>query len=191
MPLHKVVGVIFVNNWTGIAKSKDENINIPRLIVITAVMVLGAAAGSIYTVYFSGDGFFMLSELDGTQLFRQLAVVGFIPVFASFLSSYVAYGAFVGLCAAFCRGFAFSAPLTAGVISNGISGYFSFAAAGSVCGILSVVSVIIMSMQAVETSQKRRNGRFEEEDGKNLFLLLLCCAAAIIFGAAIDAYLLK
>ena len=179
-----------MNNRTGIKNAENENVNIPRLIVITAVMAAGAAAGSIYTTRV-GQDFYTLSQLQGTELFRQLAVFNMIPVFGAFLSSYFGYGAVIALFAALCRGFAFSAPLTKNIASNGLYGYFSFAGLGSICGILSVLAVIIMSMQAIEMSSARRGGRVSEDDSKNTFVLLACCAAAIILGAAIDAYMMK
>ena len=179
-----------MNNRTGILTGAD-NINLPRLAFITAVMAAGAAAGSIYTSrYLIGD-FFTFSQLCGTQLFRQLAVFNIIPIFAIFLSSYFGYGAFVALCAVFCKGFVLAAPLTGNIMAQGIHGYFSFAGIGSVCALVSAFAAIIMSMQAIEMSRARRGGRVAEEDSKSTFLLLLCCAAGIILGGAIDAYMMK
>ena len=180
-----------MNNRTGIKNTGNQNINIPRLTVITAVMAAGAAAGSIYTAHYTNTDFFTLSQLQGTELFRQLAVFHMIPVFAAFLSSYFGYGAVIALCAALCRGFAFSAPLTKNIMANGLGGYFSFTALGSICGILSVLAVIIMSMQAIEISSVRRENKLTEDDQKNTFVLFVCCAAAIILGAAMDAYMMK
>lgn len=182
---------------TGNIKGTNWDINIHRLIFLTAVMALGAAVGSIYAANASNVSLHMLDVMNiyGTELFKRLILINTIPIVAVYLAGFFEYGSIITLLLAAAKGFVFSVPLTESVKNNGISGYLSFAAMGSLCGILSVFVLIIMSMQSIEMSSKRRlnihEWRGKDEDTKNAFLMLLCCTAVIIFGAATDAYLLK
>ena len=184
--------MITLNNRTGITRQVSDSINLPRLIIITAVMALGGVAGSIYAARTAGAEYFNLSSLWGSELFKWLVLLNFAPVLSVFLSSCFGYGAVLALASAFCRGFMFAVPLTDKVESYGLSGYYS---GFTLCGILSVVAVIIMSMQAIGMSAVRRGGTHNrnnaDEYAKNTFLVMVCCAAAVVFGAAMDAFLLK
>lgn len=181
-----------MNNRTGITREGSDSINLPRLIIITAVMALGGVAGSIYAARTAGAEYFNLSSLCGSELFKWLVILNFAPVFFVFLSSYFGYGAVLALASALCRGFMFAVPLTDKVEKYGLSGYYR---GFSPCCILSVVAVIIMSVQAIGMSAVRRGGTHYgkniDEYAKNTFLLMVCCAAAVVFGAAMDAFLLK
>ena len=181
-----------MNNRTGITREGNEAVNIPRLVIITVVMALGGVAGSIYAAGVLDADYFNLSNMYGSELFKWLVILNFAPVFAVFLSSYFGYGAVIVVASAFCRGFTFAVPLTDKVQDYGLSGYYG---AFSLCGILSVFAVIIMSMHAIEVSAMRRGGTYRgkalDEHAKNIFLLMVCCAAAIVFGGAMDAFLLK
>ncbi|MBO7274952.1 MAG: hypothetical protein J6V15_01115 [Clostridia bacterium] len=181
-----------MNNRTGITREGNEAVNIPRLIIITVVMALGGVAGSIYAAGVLDADYFNLSNMYGSELFKCLDILNLAPVFAVFLSSYFGYGAVIVVASAFCRGFTFAVPLTDKVQDYGLSGYYS---GFSLCGILSVAAVIIMSMQAIGMSAVRRGGIYHrksaDEYAKNTFLLMVCCATAVVFGAALDAFLLK
>ena len=181
-----------MNNRTGILRENGTTVNGARLAVITAVMSAGGLAGSIYAIKAASDEYFTLSGMCGTELFKWLVIINLAPVVAAFLSSYFGYGAVISVASAFCRGFVFAMPLTYSIRQNGLDGYYG---AFSLCGILSVFAVIIMSMHAIEVSAMRRGGTYRgkalDEHAKNIFLLMVCCAAAIVFGGAMDAFLLK
>ena len=189
--------VIIMTKRTGNIRETNRDINLYRLIFLTAVMALGAAVGSIYAANASKISFHLLNVMNlyGTELFKRLILINTIPIVAVYLAGFFEYGSILTLLLAAAKGFVFSVPLTESVKNNGISGYLSFAAMGSFCGILSVFVLIIMSMQSIEMSSKHRlsihEWRDRDEDTKNTFMMVLCCIAAIIFGAAADAYLLK
>ena len=43
----------------------------------------------------------------------------------------------------------------------------------------------------VDDGSKDNSGNIADEYAKNTFLVMVCCAAAVVFGAAMDAFLLK
>ena len=169
----------------------------PRLIFIVSVLAAGAAAGSIYGIKSPdiGSGFFGMLENNGADLFRWLCMVNISFVLMLFICSHFSAGAVpvIGVLAA--NGFVFSAPVTANIRAQGMQGYFGFAGAGSLSCLLSVFAVVAMAMQSMEMISCRKMGvnkwQSREEDTKNTLVIFMAGAAAIVFGSAVDAYLLK
>lgn len=184
-----------LKNKLGIIKDCEEIINIPRLIFITAILAIGAVAGSIYAVKTSDSELLKLFSMHGAELFKWLSVINIAFVFLIYVSSYFASGHVFAIMVLAAKGFVFSVPITENVKLYGINGYFGGLGISSVCCILSVLAVIIMAMQSVELSSKRRlcgdTWKNKEEDVKNTLMIFMAGSAAIIFGAAADAYLLK
>ena len=89
--------VIIMTKRTGNIKGTNGDINIHRLIFLTAVMALGAAVGSVYAANASNVSLHMLDVMNiyGTELFKRLILINTIPIVAVYLAGFFEYGSII------------------------------------------------------------------------------------------------
>ena len=177
-------------NKNRFADNRDDNIT--RLIIITIFLVCGAIIGSFIGAEVSGeeDWIWEYLHISHQQFFRRSTIINLILLLVVFLGGYTPLAFISAAAVSVFKGFIAAMPITSVVRLYGVSGYFIASEKGMICNLTSLLSILIMSMLSLELSCSRRNNRFISEMGKVYALSLCICATIIIFGAAIDGFLL-
>lgn len=170
---------------------RRKEVNIPRLTVIILMIIVGAVLGSIIGVEVEGneDWFWDYINNSPQQFFRRNTIVNLIILVIVFVGGFTSAGLPFAMVGTISKGIIASVPITACVKLYGISGYFIAAEKGMINNLISAIAITIISMQSIEMSSLKRNGK-KDKDSDKLYSICFCvCAAAIIFGAAIDGFL--
>ncbi len=172
----------------------SDDINFPRLIIIIVLLSIGAAVGSILGARISGqeDWFWVYTNLTPQQFFRRDTVINLILAAIVFMGGFTTIAFIPALAVVIIKGIVSAIPISAFIRLYGISGYFSAAKTGMVSNFSSVFALCLIVYEAVEISAIRRtrdNDRGEELD-KQYVLSFCVCVAIIVFGSAVDGFIL-
>lgn len=172
----------------------NDDINVPRLIVIIALLCIGAAVGSFFGAGVNGqeDWFWEYTNLTPQQFFRRDAVLNLILVAIVFIGGFTPIGFIPSIVVILIKGAVSALPISAFIRLYGVSGYFSAAKTGMVSNFFSVFALCLMVYEAVESSALRRNRINDKtaERDKQYVLSFCICVAIVVFGSALDGFLL-
>lgn len=173
---------------------KKDELNIPRLIVIILLFCIGAVIGSYIGAGVNGqeDWWWEYINLSPQQFFRRDAVINLALAVVIFIGGFIPLGFLTSAAGIMIKGFISAVPITAFVRLYGVSGYFSAAKTGMISNFISVIALCLLSMQAIEnSSMRRRKIKDKALETDKVYILCFCiCSAALVFGAAIDGFLL-
>lgn len=172
-------------------RDNSEIINITRLAVLTALFVFGAVIGSILGAEVKGseDWLWEYMHISPQNFFRRDTIINLIFLVIVFVGGFTSVAFIFTVAASVSKGIIASVPITAFVRLYGVSGYFIAAENGMFSNFTAFISLLIMSIYSAESSSKKRLGIKNSESDKQYALILCICSSIIIFGAAIDGFL--